>query len=60
LPGVVVEEGCAVGAMALITRSTQPWGIYAGVPAVWLKERSRDLLKLEEQFLEGFVNDSVQ
>ncbi|MFJ4443763.1 acyltransferase [Pseudomonas sp. NPDC089422] len=54
MPGVDVAEGCAIGAMALVTRSTQAWGIYAGAPAVRLKERSRDLLSLEKQFLEEF------
>jgi len=54
MPGVDVAEGCAIGAMALVTRSTQPWGIYAGAPAKRLKERSRDLLSLEKQFLAEF------
>ncbi|MFK0312815.1 acyltransferase [Pseudomonas sp. NPDC090233] len=54
MPGVDVAQGCAIGAMALVTRSTQPWGIYAGAPAQRLKERSRDLLALEKQFLEEF------
>jgi len=54
MPGVNVAEGCAIGAMALVTRSTEAWGVYAGTPAVRLKDRSRDLLSLEKQFLEEF------
>lgn len=54
MPGVNVAEGCAIGAMALVTRSTEAWGVYAGTPAIRLKERSRDLLSLEKQFLEEF------
>ena len=46
LPGVTVGEGCAVGAMSLLRRSTEPWGIYHGIPAQRCKERSRELLKL--------------
>ena len=45
LPGVTLAEGCSVGAMSLITRSTEPWGIYIGIPAHRVKERSRKLLE---------------
>ncbi|MEX1033253.1 MAG: acyltransferase [Cellvibrionaceae bacterium] len=50
-PGVSVGEGCAFGAMTLVNRSTDPWGIYSGVPAKRIKERKKDLLDLEKQFL---------
>ena len=46
LPGVSLGEGCSVGAMSLINKSLPPWGIYAGIPARRLKERSRKLLDL--------------
>ena len=59
LPGVDVAEGCAVGAMALLTKSTLPWGIYIGNPARRLKERKRDLLELEKQFMLEVANDPV-
>lgn len=48
LPGVTLGEGCAVGAMSLVKNSTEPWGIYAGVPCRFLKERSKNLLKFEK------------
>lgn len=48
LPDVVVGEGTAVGALSLVTLSLDGWGIYAGCPAKRLKERSRNLLQLEE------------
>jgi acetyltransferase-like isoleucine patch superfamily enzyme len=51
LPGLNIAEGCAVGALSLISQTTAPWGIYGGVPARRLKERSRDLLAIEERFL---------
>lgn len=57
LPGVTLAEGCSVGAMTLVNRSTQPWGIYVGNPAKRIKERKQDLLELEKNFLEEVKND---
>lgn len=51
-PGVTLAEGCSVGAMTLVNKSTQPWGIYVGNPAKRIKERKQDLLELEKKFLE--------
>jgi acetyltransferase-like isoleucine patch superfamily enzyme len=42
LPGVTLAEGSVVGACSVVTRSTDPWTIYAGVPAKPIKERRRD------------------
>ena len=50
-PGVELAEGCAIGAMALVTKSTSPWGVYTGLPAKRSKERKKDLLVLEKEFL---------
>jgi len=41
LPGVVLAEGTAVGAMSLVNRSTEAWGIYFGVPAQRQKDRQK-------------------
>ena len=49
LPVVTVGEGCAVGAMSLLSRDCEPWGIYYGIPAQRHKERSRELLTLCEK-----------
>jgi galactoside O-acetyltransferase len=49
LPGVEIGEGAAVGALSLVNRSCEPFGIYSGVPARFTKERSRALLDLEAQ-----------
>ncbi|MDM1706955.1 acyltransferase [Thiopseudomonas alkaliphila] len=57
-PGVTLEEGCSVGAMALVNKSTQPWGIYVGNPARRVKERKQDLLALEKEFLAEVKNAS--
>lgn len=47
LPGVTLDTGVAVGALSLVTRSCEEFGIYSGVPAKRIKERKRDLLELE-------------
>lgn len=44
LPGVNLEEGVAVGALSLVKKDCQSFGIYAGVPAKKIGERKRDLL----------------
>lgn len=31
--GVTIAEGCVIGAGAVVTRDTQPYGVYLGVPA---------------------------
>ncbi len=53
LPGVSIGEGCAVGAMTLLNRSTEPWGVYYGVPARRQGERKRGLLALCRQLEES-------
>jgi len=52
-PGVDLAVGCSVGAMALVSRSTEPWGIYVGNPARRVKERDKGLLTLEQQLLDS-------
>ena len=51
-PGVSVAEGCSIGANSLLSRSTDPWGVYVGSPARRVKERDRKLLDLERIFLD--------
>ena len=51
MPGVTLADGTAVYAMSLVTKSTQPWSIYFGIPAKRLKGRSRDMLELEQRYL---------
>ena len=58
-PGVDIAEGCAVGAMSLVNRSTESWGIYVGSPARRVKERKKDMLELEKKFLLEVANDSI-
>lgn len=61
MPGVVLDEGTSVGAMSLVLKSTEPWGIYVGNPVKRLKDRKKDLLELEIEYLanEGKINDTI-
>lgn len=52
LPGVVIGEGAAVGSMSLVNKSLDSWGIYAGIPCKFRKERSKRLLELEKMILD--------
>lgn len=51
LPGVAVGDGVAIGALSLVNEDCVPFGMYAGTPARHLKDRKRDLLRLEQEFL---------
>lgn len=44
LPGVEIGEGTAVGAMSLVSKSLDEWSIYSGVPAKFIKKRSKKML----------------
>ncbi len=46
LPGVEIGEGTAVGAMSLVSKSLEEWSIYSGVPAKFIKKRSKKMLTL--------------
>lgn len=39
LPGVRIADGCVIGAGAVVTKDTEPFGIYAGVPARRIADR---------------------
>lgn len=57
LPGCDIQDGCSVGAMSLVNKPTKPWGMYFGVPAKRVKDRSRELLSHLDEYLK---NDSIQ
>ena len=50
-PGVTLGEGSSVGALSMVTKSTEEWSVYFGIPAKKLRERKRDLLQLEQEYL---------
>jgi dTDP-4-amino-4,6-dideoxy-D-glucose acyltransferase len=51
LPGVTIGEAAAVGALSLVIKDLQPFGIYFGAPARLIKSRSRRLIELERLYL---------
>ena len=46
LPNVTINEGAAVGSMSLVKNSLIEWCIYAGIPAKFVKNRSKKILEL--------------
>lgn len=51
LPGKTLGEGVAVGAGAVVTHDLEPWGIYAGVPARFIRSRPSARMKYCEEAL---------
>lgn len=45
LSNLTIKEGSVVGAMSLVNKDLEPWGIYAGIPAKYIKERNKGLLR---------------
>jgi galactoside O-acetyltransferase len=55
MPGVTLGEGSVVGACSLVTKSTEPWTIYVGVPARAIKARAREkMLQFAKEL--GYLN----
>lgn len=53
LPGVKLAEGCAVGALTLVTKSFGEFNVLAGNPATIIKKRKNNLLVLEREMLKS-------
>jgi galactoside O-acetyltransferase len=51
LPGVSIGDGSSVGALSMVSKSLDAWGVYFGSPAKRLKSRSQNLLILERELL---------
>jgi dTDP-4-amino-4,6-dideoxy-D-glucose acyltransferase len=47
----IIGEGTSIGSMTLVNKNLDPWGVYVGIPARRLKERQKDLLNKENEFL---------
>ncbi|MBT9494940.1 MAG: acyltransferase [Paucibacter sp.] len=58
-PGVILGEGSSIGACSMVTKSTEAWGIYLGVPAKRIKSRKKELLSLEATYLREAPNSQV-
>lgn len=52
LPGVTLKEGSSFGSMSLVKNNSEPWSVNVGIPAKKIKDRKKQLLDLEKQFLE--------
>jgi len=51
LPDASFAEGSILGALSMIKQPMEPWSIYAGIPARRMRERRRDLLEREQEYL---------
>ncbi len=54
LPGVTLHNGVAVGALSLVDNDFEAFKICAGIPAKVIKDRKRDLEKMECRFFSSF------
>lgn len=59
LPKVNIPIGCSVGALSLVTKSLEEWGVYCGCPVKRLKDRSNKLLEVEKEFIEYVIENGV-
>jgi galactoside O-acetyltransferase len=50
LPGAILGEGVAIGALSVVKGDCAPFGVYVGAPARRVRERSRELLAVEARF----------
>ncbi|MBK9212404.1 MAG: hypothetical protein IPO14_05445 [Saprospiraceae bacterium] len=56
LPNCDLEDGASVGALSLVNRKLPAWGLYAGIPVKFLKERDRmKINELEIEFLKNSI-----
>lgn len=53
LPGITLEEGVAIGALSLVSKNCEAFGVYTGNPSRRIKSRKRDLLKMEELLMQS-------
>jgi galactoside O-acetyltransferase len=51
LPGARFAEGSILGALSRVGRPLKPWTTYAGIPARKMRERRRDVLSGEQEYV---------
>jgi galactoside O-acetyltransferase len=39
---LLIGEGSTIGVNSVVTKDTEPWGIYVGTPAVFVKYREKE------------------
>ena len=50
MPNVIINEGTVTEAMTFVNKDLDKWGIYVGLPAKRIKDRSKNMLKLVKEF----------
>lgn len=45
MPKLTIHKGSVTGAFSFVNKDLEEWGIYAGIPAKRIKERSKNLLE---------------
>lgn len=51
LPGCDLKVGSSFGAFSLINKDSEPWSINVGIPFRKIKNRNKNILDLEKEFL---------
>ena len=54
LPGVVLNEGCAIGSLSLVKKDIPSFTIYAGNPIKFIKKRKNNIINIEKDFKQSF------
>lgn len=54
LPGVVLETGSAFGSFSFVNHSSEAWSVNAGIPAKKIRNREKEILRLEQEFLKKY------
>ena len=55
-PGVIIGMGSSVGALSLVTKPLNKWGVYFGIPVKKLKSRNKILLEKEKNFIKSLID----
>lgn len=57
LPNITINDGASVGALSLVNKDLDEWGLFVGVPAKKIKERDKEkILQLEIDFYKKLAN----
>jgi len=60
LPSVTIGEGAAIGSMSLVAKNIEPWSLNVGIPAKRIKDREREVLSMEQAYLEWLRENNNQ
>ena len=55
MPNIILAEGTAIGALSFVKKSTEPFSIYAGIPAKKIRDRQKRLKDFEIAFKNSIV-----